>query len=97
MAIATESMHLFDIQSLPPESLRIRINRRDGALWVFLDVRDDGLATPRLIRRGNGLRGMRDRVLALNGAISLRPLNPGLRLHLLVRQGLVLQRRPAPR
>ncbi len=77
--------------------LRMRINRRDGALWVFLDVRDDGLATPRMIRRGNGLRGMRDRVLALNGAITLRPLNPGLRLHLLVRQGLTLQRRPDAR
>ena len=30
--------------------------------------------------------GMRDRVLALNGALHLRQLSPGLRLHLLVRQ-----------
>jgi two-component system sensor histidine kinase UhpB len=66
--------------------LRIRINRRNGALWVFLDIRDDGRGRIEHLSPGNGLTGMRDRVLALNGALHLRQLSPGLRLHLLVRQ-----------
>ncbi|MBY4598970.1 hypothetical protein K3217_25985 [bacterium BD-1] len=66
--------------------LRIRINRRNGALWVFLDIRDDGNGRLERLSPGNGLTGMRDRVLALNGALHLRQLSPGLRLHLLVRQ-----------
>lgn len=72
-------------------SLRIRINRRKGALWVFLDIRDDGQGRVDEVRPGNGLTGMRDRVLALNGALHLRQLSPGLRLHLLVRQELPAQ------
>lgn len=67
-------------------SLRIRINRRNGALWVFLDIQDDGHGRVDRVSPGNGLTGMRDRVLALNGALHLRQLRPGLRLHLLVRQ-----------
>lgn len=72
-------------------SLRIRINRRNGALWVFLDIRDDGNGRVEGLSPGNGLTGMRDRVLALNGALHLRQLSPGLRLHLLVRQDLPAQ------
>lgn len=67
-------------------SLRIRISRRNGALWVFLDIRDDGQGRIERLSPGNGLTGMRDRVLALNGALHLKQLSPGLRLHLLVRQ-----------
>lgn len=66
--------------------LRLRINRRGGALWVFLEVRDDGRGRVDAVRPGNGMTGMRDRVLALNGALHLRQCHPGLRLHLLVRQ-----------
>jgi len=66
--------------------LRLRINRRAGALWVFLDVRDDGRGRVATLRPGNGMTGMRDRVLALNGALHLHPCHPGLRVHLLVRQ-----------
>lgn len=73
-------------------SLRIRISRRNGALWVFLDIRDDGQGRIERLSPGNGLTGMRDRVLALNGALHLKQLSPGLRLHLLVRQdGAVTQ------
>lgn len=66
--------------------LKLRISRRRSALWVFLDIRDDGIGRLDRILAGNGLTGMRDRVLALNGALHLHQLSPGLRLHLLVRQ-----------
>ena len=66
--------------------LKLRINRRRHALWVFLDIRDDGIGRLDRMFAGNGLTGMRDRVLALNGALHLHQLSPGLRLHLMVRQ-----------
>ncbi|MAL02760.1 MAG: hypothetical protein CL625_00570 [Arenimonas sp.] len=66
--------------------LTLRISRRRRALWVFLDIRDDGLGRLDRLLPGNGITGMRDRVLALNGALYLHQLSPGLRLHLLVRQ-----------
>lgn len=66
--------------------VKLRISRRRNALWVFLDIRDDGLGRIDRMFAGNGLTGMRDRVLALNGALYLHQLSPGLRLHLMVRQ-----------
>ncbi|HEX5694470.1 MAG TPA: histidine kinase [Arenimonas sp.] len=66
--------------------LTLRISRRRKALWVFLDIRDDGLGRLNRLLPGNGITGMRDRVLALNGALYLHQLSPGLRLHLMVRQ-----------
>lgn len=66
--------------------IKLRISRRRNALWVFLDIRDDGLGRIDRMFAGNGLTGMRDRVLALNGALYLHQLSPGLRLHLMVRQ-----------
>ncbi|WP_374602081.1 histidine kinase [Arenimonas sp.] len=66
--------------------LTLRISRRRNALWVFLDIRDDGLGRLDRLLPGNGITGMRDRVLALNGALYLHQLSPGLRLHLMVRQ-----------
>lgn len=66
--------------------LKLRISRRRDALWVFLDIRDDGLGRLERMFAGNGLTGMRDRVLALNGALYLHQREPGLRLHLMVRQ-----------
>ena len=66
--------------------IRLRISRRRSALWVFLDIRDDGLGRVDRLLAGNGLTGIRDRVLALNGALHLHQRRPGLRLHLMVRQ-----------
>ena len=66
--------------------LTLRISRRRSALWVFLDIRDDGIGRLNRLLPGNGITGMRDRVLALNGALYLHQLSPGLRLHLMVRQ-----------
>jgi two-component system sensor histidine kinase UhpB len=66
--------------------LKLRISRRRNALWVFLDIRDDGIGRLERMFAGNGLTGMRDRVLALNGALYLHQRSPGLRLHLMVRQ-----------
>ncbi len=68
--------------------LRLRISRRNGALWLFLDIRDDGAGRLETFRSRNGLVGMKDRVLALGGRMHLRQLEPGLRLHLLIRQAL---------
>lgn len=68
--------------------LRLRINRRHGQLWLFLDIRDDGIGAPGYLRPGHGLTGMRDRATALEGNLHLRDLRPGMRVHALLRQGL---------
>lgn len=69
--------------------VRLRINRRNGVLWLFVDVRDDGIGAPGYLRPGHGLTGMRDRATALDGRLHLRGLRPGLRVHVLLRQGLL--------
>lgn len=66
-------------------SVRLRINRRHGDLYVFVDVRDDGIGGACHLRPGNGLSNMRDRVLALGGRLYLQDLVPGLRVHALLR------------
>ncbi|KAF1713512.1 hypothetical protein CSC71_07470 [Pseudoxanthomonas sangjuensis] len=66
-------------------SIRLRINRRHGDLYVFIDVRDDGIGGARHLRPGNGLSSMHDRVLALGGRLHLQDLAPGLRVHALLR------------
>lgn len=66
-------------------SVRLRINRRQGNLYVFIDVRDDGIGAASVLRPGHGLANMRDRVLALGGRLHLRDLAPGLRVHALLR------------
>jgi two-component system sensor histidine kinase UhpB len=66
-------------------NVRLRISRRNGNLCVFLDVRDDGIGGARHLQPGNGLTSMRDRVLALGGRLHLRDLDPGLRVHALLR------------
>lgn len=67
-------------------TVRLRINRRAGFLYLVLDMRDDGIGLAGAPRFGNGLQGMHDRIQALNGSLSLRSLQPGLRLHVLLRQ-----------
>ena len=68
--------------------VRLRINQRSGQLWLFVDVRDDGVGAPGYLRPGHGLTGMRDRATALDGRLHLRELRPGLRVHVLLRQQL---------
>lgn len=53
--------------------IRIHCLRRDGA--IELEVRDDGSAAADPVP-GNGLRGMRERVEAVGGALSVQAL-PG--------------------
>ena len=65
--------------------VRLRINRRHGDLYVFIDIRDDGIGGVRQLRPGNGLSSMHDRVLALGGRLYLQDLHPGLRVHALLR------------
>lgn len=66
-------------------SVRLRINHRQGRLYVFIDVRDDGIGGASQLRPGNGLSNMRDRVLALGGRLHLQDLPSGIRLHALLR------------
>lgn len=66
-------------------SVRLRINRRHGDLYVFIDVRDDGIGGARHLRPGNGLSNMHDRVLALGGRLHLQDLQSGMRVHALLR------------
>lgn len=69
-------------------SLRLRVSARDGQLWLFLDIRDDGQARLADLRPGNGMTGLQDRVLALGGRVAISQLRPGLRVHALLRQSL---------
>jgi two-component system sensor histidine kinase UhpB len=69
-------------------SLRLRVSARDGQLCLFLDIRDDGQARVAEIRRGNGRAGLEYRVLALGGRLVISQLQPGLRVHVLLRQPL---------
>jgi two-component system sensor histidine kinase UhpB len=68
--------------------LRLRANARGGQLWLFLDIRDDGYGRLELIRPGNGLSGLQDRVIGLGGKLVIRQRRPGLRVHVMIRQTL---------
>lgn len=68
--------------------LRLRVNARGGQLYLFLDIRDDGRAQVAALRRGNGMNGLQDRVLALGGRLVISQRDPGLRVHVFLRQSL---------
>jgi two-component system sensor histidine kinase UhpB len=68
--------------------LRLRANARGGQLWLFLDVRDDGNGRLDAIKPGNGLSGLQDRVIGLGGRLVISQRQPGLRVHVLLRQPL---------
>lgn len=51
------------------DGVTIRIARADGSL--FLDVSDDGVGLPTASRLGSGLTGMRDRIEAVGGRLSI--------------------------
>lgn len=68
--------------------VRLRIERRGGALWLFMEVRDDGIGGAAHLRQGHGLTTMQGRVTALGGRLYLSDLHPGLRVHALLRQPL---------
>lgn len=69
--------------------VRLRVNQRRGMLWLFVEIRDDGIG-PRPGRGpGRGLATMRDRVLALGGRLHVAAPGGGLRLHALLRQPLL--------
>lgn len=67
--------------------VRMRLGRRRGRTWLFLDLRDDGkgMHPPQQQRRRYGLQGIRDRVLAANGIMHLRSDERGTRLHVMLR------------
>lgn len=66
-------------------SVRLRITRRNGELFLFIDVRDNGIGGAHQGRPGNGLALMRDRVLALGGRLHLQEMQAGMRVHALLR------------
>lgn len=67
-------------------SVRLRPEQRNGMLWLFMDVRDDGIGGADCFLQGRGLTNMRDRVLALGGCLHVRELRPGSRIHAVFRQ-----------
>ena len=67
-------------------TVRLRAEERRGALWLFIDVRDDGIGGADCFLPGRGLTNMRDRVLALGGSLHVRDLRPGSRIHALLLQ-----------
>lgn len=68
--------------------VRLRVNQRHGMLWMFIDIRDDGIGVRPGRATGRGLVNMRDRVLALGGRLHMASIGEGLRLHALLRQPL---------
>ena len=70
---------------------RLRIGIRGPSVWAILDLRDDGIgvdADRDHSNRNEGLQGLRDRVLALDGATRLTSSADGTRLHVLLRQAI---------
>ena len=66
--------------------VRLRINLRNDAIWLFIHVCDDGIGGVAGMRANHGLTNILDRVVALSGALKLSDLHPGLRMHALIRQ-----------
>lgn len=66
--------------------VRLRINLRNDAIWLFIHVSDDGIGGVDGMRANHGLTNIFDRVLALSGALKLADLHPGMRVHALIRQ-----------
>ncbi|MGO4222007.1 histidine kinase [Lysobacter sp. TAF61] len=66
--------------------VRLRINLRNDAIWLFIHVSDDGIGGVDGMRANNGLTNISDRVVALSGALKLADQHPGLRVHALIRQ-----------
>jgi Signal transduction histidine kinase, glucose-6-phosphate specific len=64
----------------------MRIERRGGTMWLFMEVRDNGIDGLAHLRQGHGLTTMQDCVTALGGRLYLSDLHPGLRVHALLRQ-----------
>ena len=63
----------------PPEAW-VTIDQRNGS--AFVEVSDDGCGGARLDDDGSGLRGLADRVAALNGRLDVEsPPGGGTRLH----------------
>lgn len=73
--------------------VRIRANQRNGMLWLFLNIADDGIGRAAWVAPKHGITALRDRVTALGGGLHLADRNPGVRVHVLLRQALGEQRR----
>jgi two-component system sensor histidine kinase UhpB len=70
---------------------RLRVGVRGTMALAILDLRDDGIGIADVTaasRSGHGLQGMRDRVLALSGAMRTTSDARGTRLHVLLRQAV---------
>ena len=70
--------------------MRLRVGIRGGRVWALLDLRDDGvgIGAGESQRQRGGLQSIRDRVLALDGAMKVQRRGNITRLHLLLRQAL---------
>lgn len=63
----------------------LRLHERRGEMLLFISVRDDGVGLPKTAPVERWFKSMRDRALALNGALHVRS-RFGLRIHALLRQ-----------
>lgn len=61
--------------------IRLRCDQRGGMRFLFIEIRDDGVGIAPGRTPGNGLQGMRDRVLAMAGALHVRSGSKGVRVH----------------
>lgn len=67
--------------------VRIRINQRDKRIFLFLDIKDDGIGRAVDLHRMGGLSTIHDHVMALGGRLRFQTLNPGIRVHAMLVHG----------
>ena len=68
--------------------VRMRIGRRAHRILLLLEIRDDGIGLMSLRQIAHGFNSIRDRAMALDGALSVQNI-PGVRVHVLLRQNSV--------
>ena len=74
----------------------LRVAERGGELLLFIGMRDDGVGLSKTAPVERWFASMRDRALALNGALHVRS-RFGLRIHVLLRQAAPVSRNRSDR
>jgi two-component system sensor histidine kinase UhpB len=68
--------------------VRLRLEARHTELCLLVTVDDDGIGRVEQMTHNHGLRGLEDRMVAMGGVLRLRNLEPGIRVHALLRQSV---------
>ena len=66
--------------------IRISVYERNSAIWLFIDVRDDGIGRVKNLTDGHALTNLRQRITSIGGTWRWHNLPQGLRLHVLLCQ-----------